>query len=345
MNNEKVLVTGAAGFIGSAVSMKLLLNGYEVLGIDNLNDYYSTNLKIKRLEHLKNHFEEKRNWHFEKMSIEDEKGIDNIFRIFQPNIVINLAAQAGVRYSIENPKSYINSNLVGFANILEMCRQYPVKNFIYASSSSVYGGNKNKPFSEFHKVDKPISLYAATKTSNELMAYSYSHLYGIPSTGLRFFTVYGPWGRPDMAPMIFSKAILSKKPINIYNFGNMSRDFTYIDDIVDGVFGCCKKPASSNASDEAITIKNLPINAPHRIFNIGNGKPTNLMRFIEILEENFGVKAIKNYQPIQPGDVEETYADTKELFKWIGFSPETSLEKGLKIFSEWYLNFYKNNFK
>ena len=342
---QKVLVTGAAGFIGSAVSMKLLLNGYEVLGIDNLNNYYSTNLKIQRLKNIDNQFKNDGTWRFEKMSIEDEEGIENIFKIFKPDIVINLAAQAGVRYSIENPKSYIHSNLVGFANILEMCRKYPVKNFIYASSSSVYGGNKNKPFSEVHKVDNPISLYAATKKSNELMAHSYSHLYLIPSTGLRFFTVYGPWGRPDMAPMIFSKAILSNKPIKIYNYGNMSRDFTYIDDIVKGVFECCKKPASHNESIEAQTTKDLPLNAPHRIFNIGNGKPINLMRFIEILEENFGVKAIKNYEPIQPGDVEETYADTKELFKWIGFSPETSLEEGLKIFSEWYLNFYKNNFK
>ncbi len=345
MNNEKVLVTGAAGFIGSAVSMKLLLNGYKVLGIDNLNDYYSTNLKIQRLNLFKNHIEEQKNWRFEKISIEDEESIENIFKIFQPNIVINLAAQAGVRYSIENPKSYVNSNLVGFASILEMCRKYPVKNFIYASSSSVYGGNKNKPFSEIHKVDNPISLYAATKKSNELMAHAYSHLYGIPSTGLRFFTVYGPWGRPDMAPMIFSKAILSRKPINIYNFGHMSRDFTYIDDVVKGVFGCCKKPASPYELNKVQIIKDFPLNAPHRIFNIGNGKPINLMRFIEILEENFGIKAIKNYEPMQPGDVEETYADTQELFKWIGFSPETSLEEGLKIFSKWYLNFYKENFK
>ena len=343
MKNEKVLVTGAAGFIGAAVSLKLLENGYQVKGIDNLNDYYSTDLKIQRLENLKNKINKKNIWHFEKISIEDEIAIENIFRKFQPEIVIHLAAQAGVRYSIINPKSYVDSNLVGFSNILEMCRKFSIKNFIYASSSSVYGGNRDKPFRENQKVDNPVSLYAATKKANELMAYSYSHLYKLPSTGLRFFTVYGPWGRPDMAPMIFSKAILDKKPLNIYNHGDMYRDFTFIDDIVEGVFGCCKKPAIPIENLNHQSSNNLFLDTPYRIFNIGNGKSINLMRFIQILEENFGLKAIKNYEPIQPGDVKETYADTTELFNWIGFSPNTSLEKGLKIFAEWYLNYYKKN--
>ena len=255
-------------------------------------------------------------------------------------IVINLAAQAGVRYSIENPSSYIQSNLVGFSNLLEQCRHHKVSNLIFASSSSVYGGNKKLPFSEAHSVDHPVSLYAATKKANELMAHSYSHLYGIPCTGLRFFTVYGPFGRPDMAPMIFAKSILDKKPINVFNYGKMKRDFTYIDDIIEGVYRCCYKPAYIDEQFDFFNPNQSTSFAPFRIFNIGNSKPIELLRFIEILEDELGFKAVKNFLPIQPGDVEATSANIDLLENWVGFKPSYSIEKGLSKFAKWFLEYY-----
>ena len=336
---EKVIVTGCAGFIGFHTCKKLIQEGYSVLGLDNINDYYDKNLKLNRLDNLKNLLNKKTNrWQFVKCDIENEYLIKTNFNSFNPDIVINLAAQAGVRYSIKNPKSYIKSNLVGFANILEACRDINVKNLLYASSSSVYGGNLKTPFKETDITNYPISLYAATKSSNELMAQSYSHLYKIPCTGLRFFTVYGPWGRPDMAPMIFANAILNKKPIKLFNYGNMKRDFTFIDDIVEAIFLCCKKPAKSITSTN--NEYSIGQSAPHLIFNVGNNKPTNLIDFVETIEDILNIKAIKEYRPIEKGDVKETFADIDSLKNWISFSPNTSLEKGMRIFLNWYLDYY-----
>ena len=337
---KKVIVTGCAGFIGFHTCKKLIQEGYSVLGLDNINDYYDKNLKLNRLDNLKSLLNSKNDkWQFIKCDIANEYLIKEKFNSFNPDIVINLAAQAGVRYSIKNPKSFIKSNLVGFANILEACRNTNVKNLLYASSSSVYGGNLKTPFKETDMIKHPISLYAATKSSNELMAQSYSHLYKIPCTGLRFFTVYGPWGRPDMAPMIFANAILNKKPIKLFNYGNMKRDFTYIDDIVEAIFLCCKKPAKS------ITLKKDDLNsigqsAPHLIFNIGNNKPTNLIDFVETIEKILNIKAIREYRPIEKGDVKETFANIDALQNWIGFAPNTSLEKGMRIFLNWYMDYY-----
>tara|TARA_B100000886_G_C20403462_1_gene483645 strand:+ start:362 stop:1396 length:1035 start_codon:yes stop_codon:yes gene_type:complete len=343
MKDLDILVTGAAGFIGAAVCKKLLSQNKKVIGVDNINDYYSIDLKNGRLKDLDSLFLEKGNWNFCKLSIEDNKALNNIFEKFKPKIVIHLAAQAGVRYSLVNPSSYIQSNLVGFGNILEACRNFSIENFIYASSSSVYGGNTELPFRESQEVNSPVSLYAATKKSNELMAHSYSHLYDLPSTGLRFFTVYGPWGRPDMAPMIFSDCILNNKPINIFNNGNMRRDFTYIDDIVEGIIRCAEKPAFvKNVLNNHHKIKSYS-SAPHLIFNIGNNKAINLMRFIELLENYFGKKAIKNFKSMQPGDVQETLADTSNLFEWVGYRPSTSLEIGLEKFVNWYVKFHSSN--
>ncbi len=334
------LITGVAGFIGSALAKILLMNGENVVGVDNLNSYYDPNLKIARLNDIKKLAHDK-NWTFHEISINENQSVEEIFKLTKPKIVVNLAAQAGVRYSLENPSTYIQSNLVGFNNILEGCRKYNVENLIYASSSSVYGGNKNLPFNEQQAVNHPISLYAATKKANELMAHTYSHLYKIPSTGLRFFTVYGPWGRPDMAPMIFANSILSGKPINIFNYGKMKRDFTYIDDIVKGIFHCCYKPATGNENFDPKNPDPATAEAPHRIFNIGNSKPIELLKFIELLEASLGTKAIKNFKPIQPGDVVATAADTSALKNWIGFEPSTNIEEGIKYFAEWYRSFYK----
>ena len=336
-----ILVTGAAGFIGARLVHKLLESGEEVIGIDNLNDYYSIKLKFDRLTQIENNLlNYKGSWKFEKISIEDLTALKNVFNKYSPKVVVNLAAQAGVRYSLENPFSYIQSNLVGFANILEESRRNNINNLIYASSSSVYGGNTSMPFREDQEVNHPVSLYASTKKSNELMAHSYSHLFQIPSTGLRFFTVYGPWGRPDMAPIKFAKLILSGKPISIYNNGNMQRDFTYIDDVIEAVFRCCYKPATSNNTFDT-SFPDPPTSfAPHRIFNIGNSNPVRLMKFIELLEDSLGVKAIKDFKPMQPGDVVGTAADTKLLEKWINFLPKVSLEEGLKYFSEWFKKYY-----
>ena len=339
------LVTGAAGFIGAALVSKLLSNGEEVIGIDNLNDYYNVNLKKYRLNNLNLEFPEStKNWHFYEASIEDFAKLDKIFKIHKPKVIVNLAAQAGVRYSIEKPQKYIQSNLVGFGNILELSRIYKVNNLIYASSSSVYGGNKKLPFSEFDQVNHPVSLYAATKKSNELMAHAYSHLFDIPVTGLRFFTVYGPWGRPDMAPMLFANAILSEKPIKVFNNGDMVRDFTFIDDISEAVFRCCYKPAKPNKDFDKSNPESATSFAPSLILNVGNGRPVNLMDFIELLEISLGKKAIKEFQCMQPGDVKETSSDTTLLESWIDFKPLTSIEEGVDAFAKWYLKFHKKLF-
>ena len=336
--NSPIIVTGAAGFIGAALSKKLLDSGFQVVGIDNLNHYYSPALKEKRLSLIK----EKIGWNFYKVSLENKEEIEEIFSKYKPKVVVNLAAQAGVRYSIDNPDSYIQSNIVGFLNIIESCRKHEVENFIYASSSSVYGGNKKMPFNEDHQVDHPISLYAATKKSNELIAHTYSSIFKIPSTGLRFFTVYGPWGRPDMSPMIFTKSILKKQPIEIFNFGKMKRDFTFIDDIVEGIFRCCFKPATVDEKFDSQKPKSSTSFAPHRIFNIGNSSPVELMDFINILEDQIGVKAIKTFKEMQKGDVVATEADILKFSKWVNFKPETSLENGIEIFVKWFKEYLNN---
>ncbi len=336
LENKEILVTGCAGFIGAALVKKLLNFNVNVTGIDNLNTYYSKNLKLARLEQIKkNRKFTKGNFNFFQFSLEDWESLRKICFEIDFDIVIHLAAQAGVRYSLKNPESYINSNLVAFGNILDLCKNQDIKNFIFASSSSVYGNNKQIPFNEKDNVDYPISLYAATKKSNELMAHAYSHLYQIPTTGLRFFTVYGPWGRPDMAPMIFTKAILEKRVIKIFNKGNMSRDFTYIDDVVEGICRCCLKPAVKDNQ-----ISDFSSKAPYKIFNIGNGKPVNLMRFIEILENSLGIESKKEYLGMQQGDVVDTWANTTNLKDWIGYAPTTSLEKGINNFVNWYKNYY-----
>ena len=340
MKVKKVLVTGAAGFIGFHVCLKLLREGFAVCGFDNLNNYYDVKLKEKRLQKIKEESLEKNFcWIFTKCDLVDKEDLERIFKDHSPEIVIHLGAQAGVRYSLQDPESYINSNILGFHNILYFSKKYNVESLIYASSSSVYGGNKKIPYSEIDSVDHPISLYAATKKSNELIAHSYSHLYGLPCIGLRFFTVYGPWGRPDMAPMIFANAILNDEPIKVFNNGKMERDFTYISDIVEGIYRCCFKKATNNDFFDQINPNPASSFAPHRIFNIGNGKPVNLLKFIEILELNLGKKAIKNFQPIQPGDVENTFAETKLLEDWINYRPTVSIETGVKLFCEWYKNF------
>ncbi len=332
--NEAILVTGAAGFIGAALIEKFLKNGTNIIGIDNLNSYYSPSLKLSRLERLKKISKNNSgNFLFKKISIEDKENINFLFENYQFKTVVHLAAQAGVRYSLDNPNAYFQTNLLGFGNILEAVRNNPVSNFIFASSSSVYGANSELPYAEDQKVDHPLSLYAATKKSNELMAHAYSHLYGIPTIGLRFFTVYGPWGRPDMAPMIFTKAITEKTKIKIFNHGEMKRDFTYIDDITDGIFKCCYKPATiENESSSS---------APYRIFNIGNNSPIKLMQFIEILEKKLSLQADKVFLDMQKGDVKETWADINSLQKWVDYSPSTSIEEGIEKFIEWYIKYYK----
>ena len=333
----KLLITGAAGFIGFHLSKKLLEEEYQVIGVDNLNDYYDPGLKNARLEILDGY----NNFSFHKVDLKDKAEVDNIFETYKPTHVINLAAQAGVRYSIENPYAYVDSNLIGFINVLEACRNYPVKHLIYASSSSVYGGNKVVPFSTSHNVDHPVSLYAATKKSNELMAHTYSHLYGIPTTGLRFFTVYGPWGRPDMAYFSFTRDITAGKPIKVFNHGKMERDFTYIDDIIEGIVRLMDRiPAANRDWDETKDDISTSF-APYKIYNIGNNEPVSLLRFIEILEEKIGKKAEKIYMDMQPGDVLRTYADVSDLERDIGFRPSTSLEQGLGEFVKWYKDYYK----
>ncbi len=334
-----ILVTGAAGFIGFHLCKKLLKNN-QVIGYDNLNSYYDISLKQERLRTLKKENLNKDNWLFFDEDLCNFNALEKIFEDFKPEIVIHLAAQAGVRYSIDNPLTYVNSNLVGFSHILECCRKYLIKNLIYASSSSVYGGNEKMPFSEKDNVDHPKSLYAATKKSNELMAHSYSHLFNIPCTGLRFFTVYGPWGRPDMAPMIFAKSIFKNEPINLFNDGNMSRDFTYIDDVIEIIIRIMNKPAKPDQNFN----KSLPNPstswAPHRIFNIGNNKNISLIKFINTLEEVIGIKAIKNYLPIHKSDVKDTLANTDEINDWIQYKPSTELKHGIEKFISWYREYH-----
>ena len=335
-----VLVTGAAGFIGAALSARLLQRGDRVVGLDNLNDYYDPSLKQARLRQIEAIASEDA-WRFAEMALEDGDALMALFAAEKPEVVVNLAAQAGVRYSLENPAAYIQSNLVGFGHLLEGCRHHGTENLVYASSSSVYGGNRNLPFHEQQPVNHPVSLYAASKKANELMAHTYSHLYGLPATGLRFFTVYGPWGRPDMAPMLFARAILAGEPIKVFNHGKMQRDFTYIDDIVEGVLRCCDKPATANPEFDPLQPDPATAAAPHRVFNIGNSQPTELLRFIEVMEQALGRKAIKDFQPMQPGDVVATAADTQALEQWVGFRPSTAIETGVECFARWYRDFYK----
>jgi len=334
-SSRPILVTGAAGFIGAEVALRLLQRGERVIGVDNLNTYYNPALKRARLNRLAEALPAQGSWRFEEASVEDGEALLALFGVERPRAVVHLAAQAGVRYSLENPAAYIQSNLVGFGHILEGCRHNAVEHLVYASSSSVYGGNRQMPFSEQQAVNHPVSLYAASKKANELMAHTYSHLYGLPATGLRFFTVYGPWGRPDMAPMLFAKAILAGEPIRVFNHGAMQRDFTYIDDIVEGVIRCLDKPASADPSFDPLQPNPATAAVPHRLFNIGNAQPTELLRFIAVLEQALGRSAIKDFQPMQPGDVVATAADTSALEAWVGFRPQTPLEVGLGRFAAW----------
>lgn len=332
----KILITGAGGFIGFHLAQRLLSDGHSLIGIDNLNDYYDVQLKESRLNLLMHN----ELFQFFKIDIKDHNSIMSLFKQEQPTHVIHLAAQAGVRYSIENPMAYVDSNLIGFVNMLEACRHYPVKHFMYASSSSVYGGNKIAPFSTNHNVDHPVSLYAATKKSNELLAHSYSHLYHIPTTGLRFFTVYGPYGRPDMAYFSFTQDILAGRPIKVFNHGQMERDFTYIDDIVEGILQLIPKaPIANKLWDESHDSISESF-APYKIYNIGNNNPIPLMRFIHALESSIGIEAKKIYMDMQPGDVLRTYADVSDLEHDIGFKPSTTIEEGINRFIEWYLDYY-----
>ncbi len=335
-----ILVTGSAGFIGFHLCQKLIEKGIYVIGIDNLNDYYDINLKKKRLEILSQASITKNNWQFFKIDLLRKDNLSNIFQEYKPETVINLAAQAGVRYSIENPNAYINSNILGFQNILECCHSNHVRNLLYASSSSVYGGNINTPFSELSSVDHPVSIYAATKRANELFAHTYSHLYNMPIIGMRFFTVYGPWGRPDMAPMLFAKSIFSKKPIKVFNHGKMSRSFTYIDDVIDSIIKLIQRPAEIDKKFNRYNPNPSSSWCPHRIFNIGNNESIKLEKFISLLEKEIGENAIKEYKDMQPGDVKETKADNSILNEWIGEYPKTPLDKGIKEFITWYKDFY-----
>lgn len=333
---KKILITGAAGFIGSHLSLKLIRDGYKVVGIDNLNDYYSVQLKEDRLSLLENE-----SFTFYKTDLENMEEINKIFEAEYPDVVINLAAQAGVRYSLENPKAYIDANIVGFTNILEVCRHFKVDHLIYASSSSVYGANTSLPFSTNDNIDHPLSLYAATKKANELMAHTYSSLYNIPTTGLRFFTVYGPWGRPDMALFMFTKNILEGKKINVFNNGNMMRDFTFVDDIVEAISRLINKPAEPNKEWNGSKPDPSSSYAPYKVYNIGNNSPVSLMEFIESIEEKTGKKAMKNYMPLQAGDVPATYADVNDLYENINFKPQTNIKDGVGKFVDWYRSYYK----
>jgi len=339
MNSSNIwFVTGAAGFIGMHVCLKLLTRGDFVIGIDNLNDYYDVNLKYSRLNLLLSHD----SFTFEKLDIVDIDAIHSLFKKFNPTHVIHLAAQAGVRYSLINPQAYIDSNITGFTNILEACRNNYVSHLVYASSSSVYGSNTSLPFSEHHNVDHPLSLYAATKKANELMAHTYSHLYKLPTTGLRFFTVYGPWGRPDMALFLFAEAILAGQPINVFNHGEMIRDFTFIDDIVEGVIRVADKPATPNYLYDFANPDSATSSAPYRIFNIGNNQPIKLIQYIEALEKSIGIKAIRKLMPMQLGDVAATAANTNELKDWVNFIPNTSVSVGIEKFVTWYRDYHNN---
>ena len=337
-----ILITGAAGFIGYSLAKRLIQAGKPIVCIDNFNDYYDPSLKESRyrsLQLLANEYKSKLIMY--RCDLENKDKMEHIFTTHKPTEVVNLAAQAGVRYSLENPSAYINSNLVGFGNILENCKQNNVKNLLYASSSSVYGGNTKLPFSEKHTVDHPVSLYAATKKANELMAHVYSHLFELPATGLRFFTVYGPWGRPDMALFLFTKSIINNEPIKVFNNGDMIRDFTYIDDIVETLIRLLNKPSTKNNSFDTNNPDSSTSWAPHRVFNVGNSNPVNLMDYIKAIENSLNLKAKINYLPLQSGDVAKTSAKTTLLEEWIDFKPNTPVEKGVEKFVEWYKEFYK----
>ena len=343
--NKRVLVTGGAGFIGFHLCKRLIMEGETVFTLDNLNNYYDVKLKKNRIKTLQSIAEkDSKNFEFLKLDITESQSLKKIFNDFKPNLVVNLAAQAGVRYSIENPSTYIQSNLVGFGNILEECEKHSIEHLVYASSSSVYGGNRQLPFKENSGVDHPISIYAATKRSNELMAHTYSHLFNLPATGLRFFTVYGPWGRPDMALYKFTKSIDNGKPIEIYNNGQMKRSFTYIDDVIEGLYRVLHKTPKS---DKLFFEKDKNPSeswAPHKIFNIGNSESTSLMEYINEIENIIGKKAIKNYLPIQAGDIPQTSADINLLESYVNYKPKTSIKFGIKQFIEWYL-YYKENYE
>jgi UDP-glucuronate 4-epimerase len=333
----KVLITGTAGFIGNALAIRLLDRGDEVIGLDNVNDYYDPSLKEARLAKIKDH----PNFTEERHSLEDREQVERIFSEHKPQRVVNLAAQAGVRYSLENPQAYVDANIVGFVNILEGCRHHGVEHLVYASSSSVYGANESMPFSVHDNVDHPVSLYAASKKSNELMAHTYSHLFGLPTTGLRFFTVYGPWGRPDMALFMFTKNIIEGKPIDVFNYGKHQRDFTYIDDIVEGVIRTLDHVAQPNPDWSGANPDSATSKAPYRLYNIGSNNPCELSRYIELIEQSLGMKAEKNLLPMQPGDVLATYADVDALIQDVDYKPSTQLEEGVANFVAWYRDFYK----
>ena len=333
---QKVLVTGAAGFIGFHLAKRLLADGCQVVGIDNMNPYYDISLKEARLEDLK----KEDNFRFFQIDLCDRSKLEELFARQGLEVVVNLAAQAGVRYSLENPYAYVDSNLVGFMNLLECCRHQDVNHLVFASSSSVYGANTRMPFSIHHNVDHPVSLYAATKKANELMAHTYSHLYGLPCTGLRFFTVYGPWGRPDMALFLFTQAILEDQPIKVFNHGKMQRDFTYIDDIIEGVVRVMGRLPEANPEWSGDTPDPGTSLAPYKVYNIGNNNPVELTKFIEVIEDVLGKKAKKELMDIQPGDVAATYADVDDLMEDVGFKPDTPIEVGIAHFVEWYKNFY-----
>ena len=334
---KKRIITGSAGFIGSSLCLKLLKQGDIVIGIDNHNDYYDPKIKEARIERLKKYS----NYKHYKIDISNQKSLEDVFKEHRPQVVVNLAAQAGVRYSMENPLAYINSNIVGFAHILENCRNYKVSHLVYASTSSVYGANTKMPFSEHDSANHPLSVYAASKKSNELMAHSYSHLYKLPTTGLRFFTVYGPWGRPDMALFKFTKAIIDEKPIDVFNHGKHTRDFTYIDDIVEGIKRTLDNPATKNANWNSNEPDPATSNAPWSIYNIGNNKPIKLMDYIGALEKALAKKAEINFLPLQPGDVPDTYASTQNLNEKFNYKPSTSVIDGVSNFVKWYKDYYK----
>jgi UDP-glucuronate 4-epimerase len=332
----KILVTGAAGFIGHHTALHLLERGDEVVGLDNLNDYYDVRIKEARLARL----EGRAGWRFEKLDLTDREGVAALFARESFDRVVHLAAQAGVRYSIENPMAYVDSNLVGHTNVLEGCRHHGVEHLVYASTSSVYGANTRMPFSVHDNVDHPLSFYAATKKANELMSHVYASLYGLPVTGLRFFTVYGPWGRPDMALFLFTRKILAGEPIDVFNYGNHRRDFTYVDDIVEGVVRCMDRVAEPDPGWDSDAPDPGTSRAPYRLYNIGNQEPVELLRYIEVLEECLGRKAEKNLLPLQPGDVPDTYADVSDLTADVGYRPSTTVEVGVRRFVDWYLSFY-----
>jgi UDP-glucuronate 4-epimerase len=332
----KLLITGSAGFIGAALTLRLLKRGDEIVGLDNLNDYYDVDLKLARLTRLQTH----PNFVEARINLEDRDAVAELFKTYQPQRVVHLAAQAGVRYSLQNPYAYVDSNLVGFLNVLEGCRHQRVESLVYASTSSVYGANTQMPFSVHDNVDHPLSLYAATKKANELLAHTYSHLYNLPTTGLRFFTVYGPWGRPDMALFQFTRNILEGRPIDVFNYGHHRRDFTYIDDIVEGITRTLDKLPTPNPVWSGSQPDPATSHAPYRLYNIGSQRPIELLRYIELIEECLGRKAEKNFLPLQPGDVPDTFADVEDLIQDVGYQPKTPVEEGIASFIEWYRHYY-----